>query len=151
MIRIMFLVNINRSKKLPIYEQIEQFLYHRKDYITTREHVVWIRRFVKVTGVTTAEKITSEDIQSFTNALSDTQTNYTRLRAAAAIRIFMDFVRSHGILESDTDMKKRKPGRPRNEELRKLARKYEKKGLSMSKIGEKIGKAKSTVYQYLTT
>lgn len=133
-------------KRNPLIEEIDKFCNSRKRFQTTENHRYYLHKFVKIMGIISVEEINERLISDFCEVLGKETTEYQKLSARAAIRLFVTKARENMTLK--TKMIGRPPKEARNREMLKL-RRSDRVRWTIQALANKYGIGKRAVWEIL--
>lgn len=100
-------------RKKPIEQDVIEFGKSRKSYLTTKNHIDHLLRFIKINNINTYEEIDEEQIQTYMLSIKTSVTRESeRIQIAQALFLFLRYKK----LQLINLKEKRKPGRPEKQE-----------------------------------
>lgn len=147
------LFTFKRKPREDIYKEIDEFLSYRKSFIITNSYKIYLNEFVKVTGIHAAVDINNSDMEAYAESLQFTRgSEFQKKQAITAILLFRRHV-NRAILgrPMEKEEKKKKLGRPRNEQFRAQIAEKRKEGWTIRKIAIYYNRAASTIHEIIQT
>lgn len=142
------MITIQLFKKKIFNQEIEDFMLARRSFITTPAYRFYLEDFFRITGVTSADDITEDDIEAYATSLRFIRgSEYQKRQAITAINLFKSF-RNRVILEN---VMQKKIGRPRSEKIRIELNQKKKEGWTIRKMAKFYDRAPSTIHQLLNS